>query len=651
MASARRHRIRLVLLVAVLAMGVGGAVWIYLHSLFPVDSSKKEFPPPVDPRVAYQGEFLNIDPTVQYVGSAACTPCHESIAESYSKHPMARSLMPVASAGKAQPFEAHNNPFVNDEFKSRFRVEREDSRVWHRQTRLDSTGQPIFERAMEVQYVIGSGTRGHSYLIGRDGYLFQSPISWFTQRDQWDLSPNFTREMLGGRPVFPDCLYCHTNQAIPWEGTINRYREAIFIGHGIGCERCHGPGEKHIADPGLDPQTRVAYTIVNPRKLSHAEREGVCQQCHLAAEGRVLPRGRRLYDFRPGLPVDSCWSLFVEADEARNKNAVNHVEQMYQSRCLQMSSGDRKLGCISCHNPHEHIGPERRVRYYRNRCLECHTDGAAVAGRVGCAMPREQRRKENPEDSCIDCHMPRYTAADIPHNGSTDHRILRRPGKQGPAAPIGRSALVQFHKGKRSDDDAELRRDLGIAMSRKILMRQFPGGSLDQAIKLLGEAVTNFPDDVDAREELGKALYTRKRAKEALTALETVLAHDAKREVSLVYAALITQGQRKDEVALDYWKRALDVNPWAMEYAGNYTLLLAKKGDWSQVQQYSLAWLRLDPENIDAHRLQIECIIRAGKVPEARAEMTKIEALDPPELPQVRAWFEGRITNVEKRSH
>ncbi len=646
------RKLGLLIVAAVLAVSAGGALWFYRHSAPVGDDRKQPLPAAVDPRLAYQGKFRNIDPSVRYVGSAACDACHERIAATYHKHPMARSLMPIAEVDRRESYdEDHNNPFVNDQFKSRFRVDRDSHRVQHQQTRLDGAGGAIFERVMDVQYVIGSGTRGYSYLSQRDGYLFQSPISWYSQKDRWDLSPNFTHEMLGGRPVFADCLFCHANRAIPWEGTLNRYRAPIFVGHGIGCERCHGPGEKHVQSPGrFDPQTNMDYTIVNPRKLDHAEREAVCQQCHLASEGRVLRRGRGLYDFRPGLPLDSCWSIFVEADEAKNQNAVNHVEQMYLSHCSQQSSGAHKLGCISCHNPHEHVGPERRVSYYRDRCLQCHTEGASVAGKVGCAMPRARRRQENQADSCIACHMPRYAAADIPHNASTNHRIVRRPSKPRPAVPHSRGMLVHFHQGKVKDDDAEVSRDLGIALSRMTAARLLPPAAGDQARKLLAAAAIHFPDDIHAHEELGKVLYFRKRAKEALAAFDIVLAKDAKREISLAFAALIAQGQGRDGLALDYWRRAVDVNPWAMEYVGNYTMLLAHKGDWDRVQKQSLAWIRLDPENINARRLQIECLVRAGKLAEAHDEMAKIEALNPPDLPQVQAWFAGRTTPVKKGS-
>src|SRR5205085_12228637 len=114
------------------------------------------------------------------------------------------------------------------------------------------------------------GTRGYSYLSQRDGFLFQTPMSWFSQKRVWDLSPAFTSEALSGRPIPPGCLFCHANRSHHRPGTVNGYRKPVFEGHAIGCERCHGPGELHVRErkeswlAGGD----VDHSIVAPGKLS-----------------------------------------------------------------------------------------------------------------------------------------------------------------------------------------------------------------------------------------------------------------------------------------------------------------------------------------------------------------------------------------------
>src|SRR5947208_14106694 len=153
-------------------------------------------------------------------------------------------------------------------------------------------GESLLDFRLEAHYVIGAGGRGRSYLTDRDGYLFQTAISWYTAKGIWDLSPGFDADLLPGRPVSGECLFCHANQAAPMPGYRNRLAETAAAGHAIGCERCHGPGQLHVRE-GSAPGP-VDSTIVNPRKLEPALREAVCQQCHLEGEGGVgRPGGPR----------------------------------------------------------------------------------------------------------------------------------------------------------------------------------------------------------------------------------------------------------------------------------------------------------------------------------------------------------------------
>lgn len=583
--------------------------------------------PPVDPRLAYPGPYRNVHPDVKYVGDAACTKCHSDVAATYAHHPMGRSLAPITDLAPRQVYDAkHNNPF--ESLGARFLVERQGNRVIHRETRLDDNGQPIYERDIEVHFAIGSGTRGYSYVTERDGRLFQTPISWFAQQNIWDLSPGFKAKHVTSRPINGECMFCHANRAQFREDSVNHFEAPLFRGYAIGCERCHGPGEKHV-------KSRDKLDIVNPRGLPAALRDAVCQQCHLEGTVRLLPRGRHLYDFRPGLPLESCWTTFVRAEDSEEgRRAVNHVEQMRQSVCFQTSAAENKLGCISCHDPHVRPEPAERVAYFRGRCLECHKEQS-------CTAPAPARREHG--DNCSACHMPRYSSSDVAHTASTDHRIVRRKD-----SPVGAAAATKlwadlpitlFHDDGDAKDPERVR-DLGIALVMLMSKGKIePLVYNSRALGLLEAATLRDPDDVEAWQARGHALMLRNQKLPALQAFETALAKSSDYETALIAAAATAQSLQDQERALKYWRRAVELNPWMPEYRANLAGLLARQGVWVEARRQCDALLKLDPADVEARMLRINCLFRAGQPAEARAEFAKVEALRPPNLEELKFWF------------
>src|SRR5262249_45187779 len=157
---------------------------------------------------------------------------HAGVAETYQQHPMGRSFFPTLEApGLEQLGTAAHNPF--EKFGILYTVEQRGGKVFHRAER-DLAGKPFLAIEAEAAYAMGSGARGRSSLVHRDGFLFQSPVSWFSQQSRWDLSPGYTGDRLFDRPIVPLCLFCHCNDARPVSGTNNRYEQPLFRAHAIG---------------------------------------------------------------------------------------------------------------------------------------------------------------------------------------------------------------------------------------------------------------------------------------------------------------------------------------------------------------------------------------------------------------------------------
>ena len=589
---------------------------------------------PEDPRRAYRGPFRNVHPDVQYVGDASCTDCHQQMAESFRAHPMGRSIVPIAELAGQQMYDrTHNDPF--DVLGLRFSVERQGERVWQRQSSLNADGRPVFQQDIEVHFAIGSGARGYSYVSDRDGYLYQTPVSWFSQKQVWDLSPGFDTRRVTERPVTRECLFCHANRTHPMAGYQNRYSPPIFSGHAIGCERCHGPGERHVrsVDP-LDIVNPVAKRLPEP-----GLRDAICAQCHLEGVARVMPRGRELYDFRPGLPLEEFWSVFVyAAEEGAERAAVSHFEQMYRSRCFQRSSGERKLTCLSCHNPHEAVSGAQRAGYYRQRCLECHEQR-------GCRLPIEERLARSKADDCIACHMPRSGAEDVAHTATTDHRILRHPSKSSPALkgpqPGSSFGLARFPLGRMDATKRESKRDLALA-----LMHAVANGKIDprraggQALVLLDGVLAAFPDDVEAWEARGAAFLAVNDPRRGLESLREALAREPDNERVLVAAATVEHGLQQKDIALEHWRQAVHLNPWMPDYRRHLAVLLSDQQAWDEAREQTRQWLRLAPLSVEARMLWISCLLRQGQKAEAREEFARIEAVHPPDLEVWRKRFQ-----------
>lgn len=164
---------------------------------------------------------------------------------------------------------------------------------------------------------------GRSFLTQVDRFLFQAPMSFYSEGATWRVSPGFERS----------CLNCHASGVQAVSGTTNAYRSPPFREAGIGCERCHGPGERYIATPSRT-------NIINPARLTPAIRDSICAQCHLSGEVRIAKMDSK--PFTPGDLLSASSTAFVY-DKPKARQVNGHVDELSRSRC-NLQSGD-KLWC------------------------------------------------------------------------------------------------------------------------------------------------------------------------------------------------------------------------------------------------------------------------------------------------------------------
>src|SRR5215470_8834564 len=91
----RPARVRLIVLVAVVALGTGATAYFWR----PWSTGRDGGPPPdtngppSDPRLTFDTPFRNVRPEVGYVGDASCRLCHRDLTDSFHHHPMGRSAI------------------------------------------------------------------------------------------------------------------------------------------------------------------------------------------------------------------------------------------------------------------------------------------------------------------------------------------------------------------------------------------------------------------------------------------------------------------------------------------------------------------------------------------------------------------------------
>ena len=340
-------------------------------------------------------------PLKAYTGSADCIRCHAD-----QNAPLPTGMSRAATTGS----EPHSLPvlssrsFVSGGFTYSLMADSLPLRL--------SVSRGERRATQTVDWVIGAGDLGRTFLYNTGGHWFQSEATLYTQRSMLDLTtgfgPSTSTSPMGalGNLLSPAearaCFGCHTVHATTSAGL-----DPLHAEPGIGCEACHGPGRKHadkIAAEKTQEKTGEPedLAIFQPAKLSPSDSIDFCGSCHRSFADASLSTGpqvdRAVVRFQPyRLEESTCW------------------------RATQ----DERLTCVACHDPHKPLN--HVAASYDANCLQCHSTGKHNADeqRAPTACPKATH-------DCVTCHMPKVNLPSM-HGDFTDHYI--RIAREGETLP------------------------------------------------------------------------------------------------------------------------------------------------------------------------------------------------------------------------
>lgn len=583
--------------------------------------------------------YLNHSDSAKYVGINTCKLCHQDIYNTFIKTGMGKSF-DIASKTKSAG-DYHNSVIhdkMGDFYYKAFWLHDSLQFLEYRLKGRDT----IYKRQETVNFIVGSGQHTNSHIQSVNGYLNQMPMTFYTQKQHWDLPPGFedghnSRFM---RKIGLECMSCHNNYPEFVLGSENKF---TAVPEGINCERCHGPGSIHVAErqtgTKIDTSKYIDYSIVNPAKLSIDAQFDICQRCHLQGN-TTLKEGKSFYDFKPGMKLSDYMTVFLP----KYKNAddefimASHADRLTQSRCFikSMESAQANhtkslkpykdaMTCVTCHNPHVSVR-ETNPNVFNDACNSCHDSNGK--SKLNCS-----KKGITKTANCVSCHMPKSGSIDIPHVTVHDHYIrkpMTKKDKDGIKEFIGLYAINE--------------KNPNAYTKAKAYLNQYE--KFENKITHLDSATYYLKDKTDAELktnfDLLVQLYFNKNDFNKIASYTDKLT-----DVYLINTKLIKKSYSNDDAwtcyrigeafsslgqinrAINYYKQAVTLAPFVLDFKNKYGVALAANNLLPNAEKEFSEIIKENPKHVSALTNLGFVKLRQGNVKEAELIYYKALALDP----------------------
>lgn len=580
------------------------------------------------------------DTTAHYVGMQTCRTCHNDIYETFIQTGMGQSFGLATRQKSAADFSPQHALVYDTALDYYYKPYWSNDSLYVMEYRLEGR-DTVHKFIQKVNYIVGSGQHTNSHIFNTNGYLYQAPITFYTQKHQWDLAPGFEKGASSRfqRLIELECMSCHNGYPEFVNGSENKY---LSVKTGIDCERCHGPGSLHVQERQtsrpVDTSKGPDYSIVNPRRLPTELQNNVCERCHLQGIA-VLNDGKTFFDFHPGMKLSRVMNVFMpEYEGAQDKMIMaSHVERMMKSQCYIQSG---KMSCITCHNPHLSVKVTPRAQFL-NACKSCHGN---AAGQHQCSERMEARMTKN--DDCVLCHMPHNGSIDIPHVAVTDHFIRKRPIEDTMQQKITAFLGLKCFNNNHTDAITTARGYM------EFYERYAPShGLLDSALLYLDKQQKDEATQKQNRDyiRLYYLLNDFGKVTEYASHLQPADINDA---WAAYRAGEAFYQLQQPEKALPWYKRATEIWKYALDFEDKYgTCLLALNRVPEALAVFQFV-TNENPNNISANTNLGYIYLQQGNSAMAHSYMQKAENIDPDyeqNLINLAVWYHNNMQPDEAK--
>jgi mono/diheme cytochrome c family protein len=328
-----------------------------------------------------------------FAGSKSCASCHKDIYETHIQTGHFLSTIEAKEEYIKGSFVKGENIFPFTDKVSAVMEKREDG--------LYQTAYINGEKKREQRFdiVVGSGSKGQSFLHWKGDELVQMPITYFTSANEWSNSPGYPGKLVFDRPITSRCLECHTTYVEKLSdighGKETFNKASVILG--VDCERCHGPAAKHVEFFKNGGDSSMA-SLINIASLSRQQQLDMCAVCHGGRLNKTAPSfsfqtGDRLSDY-------FVWDTITGRPEDIDVHG-NQFGMLSASKCFVASD----MTCGSCHSPHQN--ERNSLQVFSQRCINCHTSSHVEE----CGMTKEIGSTIT--SNCVDCHMPKQPSKAI----------------------------------------------------------------------------------------------------------------------------------------------------------------------------------------------------------------------------------------------